>query len=170
MLQQFFEQQVPSVRIYREKNGQAQVDKIPGIDVLEVVPETSARIAKHAGESGKVFADTRVVMPARYRARILIPEQSTPTDVLPAINNLLNASFKSPVKFAVTSFYTRCYDMMVVSSRNRDTNDQTNLREQEVMFEECLKIESVSTENAESSDDAPYETASPQFITKSEQE
>lgn len=163
MVQQYFTQQVPSVRLYdEEKNLSTSIDHI---DVLEVTPETNSRIAKHPGESGKVYADTRVIMPARYRAKIVVPEGNI--NLSDGVKNLLDASFSQAQKYALTSLFSRCYNMMVVSSRCRDTTDMTNLRIQDVVFEECL-IMGDTRSVPDDQEDAAFVVLSPQFVKKDE--
>lgn len=131
--------------------GEQEYKSVEGIDILEVTEETSARIAKHAGESSQVYADTRVRQPARYRAQIVVradnhdiratsafAEDGFTLLMTPELRNLLDASAPEPAVYAVTSLFTTCYNMMVVSSRRRDTNDTRGLRIQDVVFEECI--------------------------------
>ena len=107
--------------------------------------ESSAKIATHPGENGTVYSDTRIRMPARYRAQIVVPETTQTAGMSDAVLNLLDASHKVMCRYTLTSFFTIGYNFVVVGSHAADTTEMTNLRIQDVVFEECLEIDDANS-------------------------
>lgn len=135
-------------------------------DIVEITPETNATISKHPGEDGRVFADTRIRNPARYRAVLAFPDTGVDM-VSDAVRNLLDASAEKMCFYTVTSYFSRCYNMVVVSSSNHDTVEMQGLRLQTVVFEEVIPYDD-DTQKAigkcENPEDKATQSAPPQSV------
>lgn len=161
MVTQSLVQLVPNIALYDENRGvnDPPSPAIDGVDILSVNYESSAKLATHPGEDGTVYSDTRVRMPARYRAQIVVPETTNQAiGKSDAVMNLLDASWNVMCRYTLTSFFTTGYNFVVISSHTSDTTEMTNLRIQEVVFEECLEHDkekfSVTSSPASASDTA----------------
>lgn len=148
MVQEFEKEITPAIE---QSAGGTSSAPLTGVDVLEIHPEKRVMISHHTGETGQTYADSRIVLPMRMTAKIVIPNGGANSNVSAHLKHLMNPSYSDSSgtlpMFAVSSFYTKCYNMAVVSSRESNTNERRNLRVLEVTFEECFDYEEANKDS-----------------------